>query len=132
MSRVIKFRAWDAAEKRMSQWFNLAMFGVYFGDLEDGLTLPFVASNPERFTLMQFTGLTDKNGKEIYELDLVTVRSQYETDEPIECNATVIYREGSFRLDFYDMILNEKVCKGEGNWSIEVIGNFYQNSDVLA
>ena len=80
----------------------------------------------------QFIGLLDKNGKEIYEGDIVNLKSQYETDEPIDTNSKVEYSDGSFRLDFHAMILNRTVLEySKSNWLIEVIGNIYENPELL-
>lgn len=111
--REIKFRAWDNNRKEM------------FYDCLNSM------GNPDRRigkTFMQYTGLQDKNGKEIYEGDTVRVQSQYETDEPIDSAPNKIYfSDGAFRCGFHNMVIGEKVCTGcEGNWNMEVIGNIYE------
>ena len=71
---------------------------------------------------MQFTGLTDKNGKEIYEGDIIAMDG-----EPI---CPITFQDGCFQ-----MIMSEN--QGMNPVSqfklkmYEVIGNIYENSDLL-
>ena len=80
----------------------------------------------DEVVLMQSTGLTDKNGVEIFEGDLVRLKYQvYSDDETFE---VVRFRGGSWRID------NRQ--RGTALWlrneDCEVIGNLYENPELVA
>ena len=112
--RTIKFRAWDEKLKKMFVPKQLDAYGTIVVNVrhEDsgGLgTHPEEYPNP--YKLMQFTGLLDRNGKEIYENDLV--RGEAEDVK------TIGFSQGTFTWD--DISLSE--------WEIdtwEVVGNEFE------
>ena len=78
------------------------------------------------FILMQYTGLKDKNGKEIYEGDIIQYEDIYK--------GVVIYSEKytQFVLKETDIIADECETLGEFNIKVfEVIGNIYDNQELL-
>lgn len=141
--RPIKFRAWDKGTKRMTQVKNLYIGGNPSAEIwinESDECYGYVGRDIE---LMQFTGLKDKNGKEIYEGDII-----YEGDSKrsfkkwafedwigAEEWGIVEYRNGSFVVDFYS------IYGGEGTEILgkrlgytkrfRVIGNIYENPELL-
>ena len=129
--REIKFRAWDKSAKRMMV-VPILSFGhngegktlIAEYKTEDGFDVGVV--NGESGEIMQFTGLQDKNGREIYEGDIVRWTS-WNTKNPrpeqfkIE---QIIWREGSWQVpssSFNFAIYSNK----------EIIGNIYENPELL-
>jgi uncharacterized phage protein (TIGR01671 family) len=129
--REIKFRAWIIADKDML-YNATSIYDCVYGDTFADLI------NNDKVELMQYTGLTDKNGKEIYEGDIVKYHDFYAGD----------YKErGGTAQIIWDEEEGHSVCKvdkedGElfyicstwdmcKNYGGEVIGNIYENSNLL-
>lgn len=129
--RPIKFRAWDKDKKQMLIVDDL-------DGLRTGNPIVCVSSNMDgtlpleslgRIPIMQFTGLLDKNGKEVYEGDIVECQIRNRMTHKGE----VLWDQGSamFRIQF----INEN---GGISWSAyrsdlkcKVIGNIYENPELL-
>lgn len=122
--REIKFRAWDNVQEVMLSVENIDFRNdlITFNEDDNSLTDTF-----EMITLMQYTGMKDKNGKEIYEGDIVG---------SLHMRAEVIFEDGSFRFKWLDKITkrvrkyNEPMFKNT-NIVFEVIGNIYENKELL-
>ena len=107
--REIKFRAWDKDKKEMFfvQRLNCFLFNAP-SKYEDG------SGVPKNYEIMQYTGLKDKNGKEIYEGDIVK-RPALLPNASVEFVTTLnLARYLPSHLEH---------C--------EIIGNIYQNPELL-
>jgi uncharacterized phage protein (TIGR01671 family) len=122
MNREIKFRAWIPSERFMGVPFNP------FDDDEevevDGVVKTVAFPNDAVF--MQFTGLTDKNGKEIYEGDIIQCGGE---NEPMvvawsdKYASFGIHRSGWMYMHFFGEAVDNTDC--------EVIGDIYRNPELI-
>lgn len=110
--RKIKFRAWDG--KNMYSWSSIKEWGNFYSQ--------------EKLNVMQFTGLKDKNGKEIYEGDIIICRDgkfviEYEESfaQFIMTNKDLIRTPDQFGEQDADTCMR----------SIEIIGNKFENPELL-
>lgn len=93
----------------------------YWGLIDGQFIAPCNPKNPQN----EFTGLKDKNGKEIYEGDLLQSRA-IQTD--IECDIWTVdvrYEEAYFCYGWHGDPLDEKECATK----MEVIGNIYETAN---
>ena len=122
-----RFRAWDKIHKTMYEVDDI--MSIDFGKSEISVkTLFFERTNCYNFNdivLMQSTGLTDKNGKEIFEGDVVKMAKNVYS-EPT-CYEVVRHRGGAYRLDSKqygcELWLRHTDC--------EIAGNIYENPELL-
>ncbi len=108
--REIKLRVWDKNSKLWVAGWKLTQSGVN--------------SSENDYEWMQFTGLKDKNGKEIYEGDIVF-------DEDGEYSKTVVIEWESEDACFFgkDIYTSDSFDMQEIDG--EIIGNIYQNPELL-
>lgn len=104
MNREIKFRIWNTDSKKWVQYLSYCI---------DDIT----EVKKDWHIIMQYTGLKDKHGKEIYEGDICN---------RFHLRGVVTYYNGMFILQdgFNEPLKNEL-------YGIEIIGNIYENTELL-
>ena len=106
MSREIKFRIWDKINKMWLKRFNVNLLNIS------------VFANVE---IMQYTGLKDIAGDEIYEGDIVK-------DISDEIIGYIEYSDGGYVIVYDD--ITEELNADESAY-LEVVGNIFENPELL-
>jgi uncharacterized phage protein (TIGR01671 family) len=127
MSREIKFRAWDIFNKAWCKYHNLFK--------QENICFKHVnclrnSDNPD-CAVMQFTGLLDKNGKEIFEGDVIKIK----------CNGDIIIGDVFYNQSRCCYMINHPAgyngSFGLHTLTIEIcdefniVGNLYENPELL-
>lgn len=122
--RQIKFRVWDSISKTMHEWYHVKSISLVDFELE-------------HYTLMQFTGLHDEKGKEIYEGDIC---AYFFEDAVIERRlvknpgyelGVIKYDNGGFYLAKDKETTNDSDLLFGAWFTGEVMGNIYETSELL-
>ena len=117
MNREIKFRVYDYDMKKM-RYLNGDHDFICFDEKGNGYYHNMQTGLGEWFSeLMQYTGLKDKNGVEIYEGDIILIGEQRR-------KVTVIFKDGRFGY------MTNRTCIPFQYQQPEVIGNIYEVEDV--
>ncbi|WP_195251840.1 YopX family protein [Romboutsia sp. 1001713B170207_170306_H8] len=126
--REIKFRGYSKEKLIGSQWITNG-YGVSKINYTDGtssvhLLSPYGDYWVEEDSIGQYTGLKDKNGKDIYEGDIL--------DYGIYGKFEVLYHKGSFKIRKLNFKNGNVHLLEEYSFDdIKVIGNIYENSELL-
>lgn len=133
---IPKFRAWDVLAEKMIDEIQMISFvrKEIIGKFSDGSTsvpLKFEDErNGEDVILMQSTGLKDKNGKEIFDGDVLACKTD---DEVINLN--IFWDEEHALFMFESKKYNEQELLAElvedNIYPFEIIGNIYENPELL-
>ena len=128
MNREIKFRVWDI---ELHMWIN---------NIGMGKDNTLYKGTKKRFAVMQYIGLKDKNGNEIYEGDILC-NDEYQT---WEWRGVVKFSHGVFGVEWLSNVKSKSMV---GSWGQKhnlrkldddiverqiIIGNIYENPELLS
>ena len=120
--RDLKFRAWDIDDKQFI-YVHIGQDDVWLDDGIGSIEMPLHHSDFE-----QYTGLKDKNGREIYEGDVVKIASSY--------GYGFLPKGAKAKIEFDEKELCYKL-RGQGEFrltakkELEIIGNIHENKELL-
>jgi len=117
MNRKLRFRTWDEADKEMIYMnFEMLATGAYYID----------ESNP----IMQFTGLVDREGVEIFEGDIVRCNVEGSLS-PITPYGETVIGNVYFKAGCWCIEHNTEYLMPLYNYDVEIIGNIYESKNLL-
>ena len=105
-NRILRFRVWDKISKQMYRWSQIASISLVDFELE-------------HYTLMQFTGVKDKKGVDIYEGDKIIYKN-------FKGYSTIVFENGAF--GYYGISCFITLLETNIDY-IEVIGNVFHDSE---
>ena len=115
----IKVKAWDPVRRKMFTDPKWVEFIIVDGVLK---ARNFDHLRKEQYlTIIQFAGLTDKNGVDIYEGDIVRAYGHGPMPNPSFVKKIVGFKDGAFTN-----------CLDRREYGVEVIGNIFENKELLA
>ncbi len=134
--REIKFRVWSE-----NMWLDGNDAMIHVNPLVSDITeIELEAGHPlKRYIMCQYTGLKDKNGKEIYEGDIVQYDDPMWNFKPEQVHiGVIIWRENNAAFICERRLIDGKAVKPEYGmsglelkWHAVVIGNIYENPELV-
>ena len=125
---IPKFRAWLKGDKEMVDVDEIAFRTNWIRVFYE---LNYYWFKFDDVKLMQSTGLFDKNGREIFEGDIVQFEDCYTESDFLYINKGIVeWSQGSFTVTNRDSVEMEDLLDGE-ILDVTIIGNIYENEALL-
>lgn len=125
MKRTIKFRVWSPTIKQFTTHPYLSCDGLQLIWHHTGKQWSFTDIRFDTYVIQQFTGLLDKNGKEIYEGDIISYTPFNQEDYKNTTVSVPYLNNFHWFQELEEMLFEKNKC------DILVIGNIFENPELL-
>jgi uncharacterized phage protein (TIGR01671 family) len=133
MKREIKFRAWSKKDQFMHTVGEIHFCQGGLLVFGSGVFIGNNCVNDQDITLMQYTGIKDKNGVEIYEGDIL--RTEIPPSPKSRYDVMVVFDQLPTPMGWYGVYLNidSEPCHMNTviHYTSKVIGNIHENSELM-
>ena len=129
--KEVKFRAYDERNKEMRysdknpEEFYIDEEGIYYCYYYGKRKSKYINRN-----VMQYMGLKDKGGEEIYEGDIVLLR-HWKSNDLFDYNKPFVVEWDDGQINFKQNGFNNFIGSLNGKLTIKVIGNIYDNPELM-
>lgn len=135
--RIIRFRAWDIGKSEMIyDGIEYALRCLKLSEEGGSTCIGFSPSETLNFKIMQFTGLYDKYGVEIYEGDIMSYECEWDKEENHTVGVVEFSSKNYAGLPSFNINNSDSDIYGQNpvdylGEKLKVIGNIYEHSGFL-
>jgi uncharacterized phage protein (TIGR01671 family) len=130
MSRELRFRAWSEESECYTCSDNITEQVYGNAVVHPEGTGQFVLDNDVDYLFEQFTGLADKNSRDVYEGDIIRVKMDFQSIvDPPSLSHEICLVE--WDREYLAWVIGEEYLSSVKGGDFEVVGNIHKNPDLL-